>query len=164
MVLAEKDTLAYIKELQFLQREINFLEKSHATKQELSFKNTIELLRNSQDKLYGTLAQHGVTAEQMYKIITENNEKKLVSEVMKLQKEMDRIRKQLSNSELLPIQTQKLEKLHDRKNRSHVAKWDEIINSPNKKELISKVEQAQKQELAKEANVQDKKHELEFTR
>jgi len=45
--------------------------------------------------------------------------------------------------------------------QEHSDKWEEIINSPNKKAIIREIEQAQKEKLAKEAPEQEKTHELE---
>ncbi|MDR0373561.1 MAG: hypothetical protein LBI79_08435 [Nitrososphaerota archaeon] len=88
-----KDKLVYINELQFLQKQINFLE----TINHESCQKTIAILKTSQDKLYGALVKHGVTAEEMAKIITEDNDKKLVKNVIDLQKSKTSIESNLSN-------------------------------------------------------------------
>jgi len=162
MPLDEKDKRVYINELQFLQKEINFLQKFLETNKVPSLDKTIETLRTSQDKLYGALSYHGVTAEEVYKVIMENSDKKLVSEVIRLQNAKDKISKKLSDPQnLTPKQIQLLEKSLARKTEEHTAKWDEITNSPNKKELINKIEKMQKNQPAKEIPEPEKEHDLE---
>lgn len=63
----EQDKRAHIETLQALQKDINFLNK--AKKDNPSIEKTIETLRNSQDKLYAALSYHGVSAEEVHKVI-----------------------------------------------------------------------------------------------
>jgi hypothetical protein len=108
--LRDKDKYAFVDELQWLQREINLLREVYETHPEPSIENSIQLLKKSQDKIYGTLVKHGVTAEEVENII----------------------------------------------------KWKEIINSPDKKELIKQIEQEQRKTLQKSRR-RDKSRELEPT-
>jgi hypothetical protein len=69
MSWTDKDKRAHIETLHSLQKDINFLNK--AKKDNPSIEKTIETLRNSQDKLYSALAQHGITAEEVHRVIIE---------------------------------------------------------------------------------------------
>jgi hypothetical protein len=141
---------AYIGELQSMQKQIDFLKKSSGSTKEPSIEDAIDILRNSQDKLYSVLAQHGITAEDVYKVIMENNDKAIVKEIMQLQKSKDTIRKQLAEPALTPEKIQLLENRFALKAQQHTAKWDEIINSPDKDRIINKIEQAQIKQLQRE--------------
>ena len=141
---------AYIGELQGLQRQINFLKKSNETAREPSIENAIDILRNSQDKLYSALAQHGVTAEEVHRVIMENSDNAIVKEIMQLQGAKDRINNQLAQPNLSPEKRQFLEQRLNRATQQHTAKWDEIINSSDKDRIINKIEQAQIKQLEKE--------------
>lgn len=153
----------YITELQFLQREINFLQNLNETSREPSIENTIQLLKTSQNKLYAALVKHEVTAEEVHKIITENNEKKLVADIVKLQKSKESIEQQLSNSTLSAEKRQSQKKALTRKSQQYTDKWNEIINSPNKDELITKIEQTQTKSLQK-SRTHDRPRDPEHTR
>jgi len=155
---------AYIGELQGLQRQINFLQKSNETAREPSIENAIDILRNSQDKLYGALAQHGVTAEDVHRVIMENNDNAIVKEIMQLQKSKDTLKKQLAESKLTPDRAKALEKRLAQKTRQHADKWDEIINDPRKDEIINKIQQAQIKDLKKEERTRDQSREYDRTR
>jgi DNA-binding MurR/RpiR family transcriptional regulator len=140
----------YIGELQGLQRQINFLKKANEDAKEPSIENAIDILRNSQDKLYSALAQHGITAEDVHRVIIENNDNAVVKEVMRLQHAKNTLKKQLTDSKLTPEKRQLLETRLARKSQQHTAQWDEIINSPDKDRIINKIEQAQIKQLQKE--------------
>jgi len=124
---------AYIGELQGLQRQINFLKKSSGETKEPSIENAIDILRNSQDKLYSALAQHGVTAEEVHKVIIENSDQAIVKEIMRLQGTKNTINSQLAQPNLTPEKRQSLETRLTRTTQQHTAKWDEIINSPRQR-------------------------------
>jgi hypothetical protein len=140
--LDEKTKHAYIETLQSLQKNINFLQNANANNQNPSLEKTINTLRNSQNKLYGALVQHGVTPEETHKIIMENNDKQLVSKLMKLQSQKDKIEKQLADPNLSPKNRQTLEHSRDQTKQAHADKWNEIINSPRRAELIHMTEHA----------------------
>jgi len=156
----EKDKQTHVKTLQSLQMEINSLNK--IKEKYPSLEKTIEILRNSQDKLYSALAEHGVTAEEVYKVIMENNDKVLVKEVLQLQNARNAVKNQLMTPKLTPEKRQSLEKRLARATRKHADKWDEIINHPNRVNLINKIEQAQIKALQKEER--DKSHESDRSR
>jgi hypothetical protein len=161
--LDEKDKHTNIRTLQSLQRDINFYKK--ASEQNPSLEKIIDILRNSQTRLYEALAQHGITAEEVHKIIIENSDKELIAEIMKLQGIKNRISKQLESPDLSPEKIQTLEKSLIRTTQAHTDKWDEIINSPRKDDLIEKMEQAQLRQLEKQqARDRDKTREPERTR
>jgi len=165
MPLDEKDKHTHIKTLQSLQRDINFYKKSNENNQNPSLEKIIDILRNSQTRLYEALSQHGITAEEVHKIIIENSDKELINEIMRLQGMKDRINKQLEAPDLSPEKRQTLEKSFARTTQAHTDKWDEIINSPNKDDLIEKMEQAQLKQLEKQqARNRDKTREHERTR
>jgi len=151
----------YIGELQSMQRQINFLKKSSGETKEPSIEKTMDILRNSQDKLYSALAQHGITAEEVHRVIIENSDNAIVKEVMRLQHAKDTLKKQLTRSDLTPEQAKSLEARLARKSYQHTAKWDEIINSPDKDRIINKIEQAQIKALRKEERQRDKLREHE---
>lgn len=146
----EKDKRINIEMLQALQRDINFYKKVNENNQNPSLEKIIDTLRNSQDKLYGALSQHGITAEEVHKIILENSDKQIVAEIMKLQGARDKINNQLTDPNLSPEKCQSLEKSLTRTNQAHTNKWNEIINSPRKNELIEKMEQAIIKKLEKD--------------
>ncbi|MDR0461126.1 MAG: hypothetical protein LBH62_06825 [Nitrososphaerota archaeon] len=148
MSLDEKDQRTHIKTLQSLQRSINLYKQ--AAEQNPSLEKIIDKLRNSQDKLYSALAYHGVTAEQVHQIIMENSDKQLINEIMRLQSNKDKINKQLANSDLTPEKRRKLETALTRTTQAHKDKWSEIINSPDKNNLMTKLEQAQLKQLQKQ--------------
>jgi len=141
---------AYIGELQGLQRQINFLKKSNETTREPSIENAIDILRNSQDKLYSALAQHGVTAEEVHKVIIENSDQAIVKEIMRLQGTKNTINKHLAKPNLTPEKRQSLEARLNRTTQQHTEKWNEVINSPDKDRIINKIEQAQIKQLKRE--------------
>ena len=155
---------AYIGELQGLQRQINFLKKANETTREPSIESAIDILRNSQDKLYSALAQHGITAEDVHRVIIENNDNAIVKEIMRLQKAKDTLRKQLTRPKLTPDQTKSLEDRLARKTQQHADKWDEVINSPDKDRIINKIQQAQIKELHREERTRDKSHDRDRSR
>jgi hypothetical protein len=158
----DKDKRIYIGELQGLQRQINVWQKAYETSREPSIERTIDILRNSQDKLYGAFAQHGITAEDVYKIIMEKSDKKLVAEIMKLQNAKDTISKQLAESaNLTSVEIKTLKSYLDQKSQQHADKWDDIINNPNRKAIIKAIEQAQIKQLAKETREQEKTPDIE---
>ena len=148
--LDDKDKLTHVKTLQSLQRNINFYKK--AAEQNPSLEKIIDKLRNSQTKLYEALAQHGVTAEQVHQVIIENNDKQLINEIMRLQGNKDKINKQLAAPTLTPEKRRKLENFLVRSTQAHKEKWGEIINSPDKDCLMTKLEQAQLKQLQKQRN------------
>jgi cytosine/adenosine deaminase-related metal-dependent hydrolase len=160
--LDEKETRINIETLQSLQRNINFLNK--AAENNPSLEKTIEKLRNSQTQLYEALAQHGVTAEAVHQIIIENSDKQIVNEIMRLQAAKDKITKQLADPNLTPQKRQSLEKSFARTKQAHADRWQEIINSPRRAELIRMTEQAQIKQLARENRTRDRTHELDRTR
>ncbi|MDR0797514.1 MAG: hypothetical protein LBE70_02185 [Nitrososphaerota archaeon] len=161
MPLDEKNKQLYIKELQFLQKQINFLKNYGEVTNQKSFEKSIETLRNSQDKLYGALAYHGVTAEDVYRVIVENNDKQLVKEIMQLQNVKDKINKQLTASDLSFEKRQSLESTLAQAAQAHQDKWAEIINNPHKKTIIRGIEQDNKKKLRKETPEQTKTPDLE---
>ncbi|MCL2798654.1 MAG: hypothetical protein FWD58_11525 [Firmicutes bacterium] len=163
MPLDEKDKNTHITTLQTLQRDINFYKKVNENNQNPSLDKIIDILRNSQDQLYSALAQHGVTADEVHQIIQENSDKQLINEIMKLQGMKDRINKQLANPDLTPQKRQSLEKSFTRVTQAHTDKWDEIINSPRKDDLIEKMEQAQIKQLQKQ-QARDRDHDREPSR
>ena len=142
MSLKEKDKRVYIGELQSLQRQINFLQEANKTNLEPSIEKTMDILRNSQDMLYGALSSHGVTAEEVYRVIMENTDKELIREILNLQKNKTDIEKQLANPAISPQKRQFLEMALADKDQEYKEKWDEAINSPNKADLMPKLEQA----------------------
>jgi hypothetical protein len=145
--LDEKETRTHIETLQSLQRNINFLQK--AAKQNPSLEKTIDTLRNSQTQLYEALAQHGVTAEAVHQIIMEKSDKQIVTKIMRLQAAKDKIEKQLAAPDLTPQKRQSLEKSLTQTTQAHRDRWDEIINSPRRAELIRMTEQAITKKLEK---------------
>ena len=106
---------------------------------------------------------HGVTAEHIHQIIIENSDKKIVSEIMRLQGNKDKINKQLTAPALTPEKRQKLEKTLARTTQAHKEKWGEIINSPDKDHLMTKIEQAQLKQLQKQ-QARDHAHDHDRTR
>jgi superfamily I DNA and/or RNA helicase len=165
MTWSDKDKQrAYIGELQGLQRQINFLKKSNETTREPSIENAIDILRNSQDKLYSALAQHGITAEDVHRVIMENSDNAIVKEIMRLQKAKDTLKKQLAEPKLTPEKRQSLEDRLARKTQQHADKWDEVINDPRKDEIISKIQQSQIKELHKEERTREKSRDHDRTR
>ena len=162
----EKETRAYVNELLFLQREINFLQKAAQRNNMPSLEKTIDNLRNSQTQLYEALTQHGITAEAVHQIIMENSDKQLVNEIMRLQAAKDKINKQLAEPNLSPQKRQSREYSLIQTTQAHREKWDEIINNPRRTELIHKVEQAQIKQLQRETRTRDhdRTHTLDRTR
>jgi hypothetical protein len=152
--LDDKDKRTHINTLQSLQRDINFLRK-HAENNP-SLEKTIETLRNSQTQLYSALAQHGVTAEEVHNVITENADKALIDEIMRLQGVKDKINKQLEEPDLSPQKRQTLEHSLTRTKQAHADRWDEIINSPRRQELMRMTEQANEKQLQKEERDRDR--------
>jgi hypothetical protein len=152
---------AYIGELQGLQRQINFLKKADETSREPSIENAIDILRNSQDKLYSALAQHGITAEDVHRVIIENNDNAIVKEIMQLQRAKDTLKKQLTESRIAPEKRRSLEDRLIRAAQRHAAKWDEVIGSPDKDRIINQIEQAQIKALRKEERARDQSREHE---
>jgi hypothetical protein len=142
MVWTDEDTRIYVSELQFLQRQINHLQKLNKTNPEPSIDKTIENLRNSQDKLYGALAYHGITFEGVYKVVMENSDQALIKELLDLQRDKNRLQKQLANPKLPLEKWQRLQSCISFKLDQYAAKWHEIADSPNKDELMKKAEQA----------------------
>jgi hypothetical protein len=159
----DEDTRTHIKEIQYLQQKIVVLEKAHEATGEPSLEETIAILRNSQDKLYNSLASRGINAEDAYRIIMENDDRELVQSVIKLQKSIASIEKQLADPDISPQKRQSLENSQAQKSQQHKAKWDEIKSSPNKNDLMTKIEQIQEKEVTK-SREQDKTHEAERTR
>jgi len=153
----------YIGELQDLQRQINFLKKSDEISPEPSIEKAIDILRNSQDKLYSALAQYGVTAEDVHKVIIENSDKAIIKEIMQLQRAKDTIKKQLAESALTPEKSQLLEKRLNLATQNHTAAWNDVINSPDKDRIISQIEQAQIKQLRRE-QTRDRTREPERSR
>lgn len=154
----DKDKRVYIGELQNLQRQINSLKNANKSNPEPSIERTIDILRNSQDKLYSALSYHGVTAEEVHQVIIENSDKQIVSEIMKLQSNKDKINKQLAEPNLSPEKRQNLEADLAEVTQEHVEKWDGVIADPDKDRIIDKIEQAQLKALAKENRDHDKDH------
>lgn len=146
----EKETRAHVETLQSLQRNINFLNKVRENNP--SLEKTIEKLRNSQTQLYEALARHGVTAEAVHKVIMENSDKQIVTEIMRLQAAKDKTTKQLAAPDLTPQKRQSLERSFNRAKQAHADKWQEIINNPRRAELIRKTEQAITKKLEKSRN------------
>jgi hypothetical protein len=160
--LDDKEKRANIEILQSLQRDINFLKKS--AEQNPSLEKTIDVLRNSQDKLYSALSYHGVTAEHVHQVIIENSDKQIVDEIMKLQGDKDKINKQLADPALTPEKRRKLENNLIRKTHAHKAKWGEVIDSPDKDRLMTKIEQAQAKQLQQQQRTRDRDREPLRTR
>jgi hypothetical protein len=160
--LDEKETRTHVETLQSLQRNINFLNK--AKENNPSIEKTIDTLRNSQTQLYEALAQHGVTAEAVHQIIMEKSDKQIVAEIMKLQSIKDKIDKQLTDPNLTPEKRQTLEHTFARTKQAHADRWQEIINSPRRAELIRMTEQAQIKQLQRENRTRDRSHNLDRTR
>jgi len=150
MVWTEKDTRAYIAEIRFLQSKINSLQKFSETNPEPSIEQVITILRNSQDKLYNSLATHGITPEDAYRIISEAGDRQLVKDIIRLQTAKNDVEKQLAEPALSPEKRQFLEQSYAEISQTHKSAWDEVRNSPNRAELINKVEQAQTKELSKD--------------
>jgi hypothetical protein len=146
--LDEKDKHTHITTLQSLQRDINFLKKSSVNNP--SLERIIDTLRNSQTQLYEALAQHGVTAQAVHQIIQENSDKQLIAEIMKLQGMKDKITQQLADPSLTPQKRQSLERSFSRAKQAHADRWQEIINSPRRAELLRMIEQAQIKQLRKQ--------------
>ena len=144
----KKDIRTHVQTLQSLQRDINFLKK--ASGDNPSLEKTMDILRNSQDKLYGALAQHGVTSEDVYRVLMENGDKEIIKNIMRLQKNKDTLRQKLSEPKLSPDQTKSLEERLAQATQQHTAAWNEVINSPDKDRIINKIEQAQIKDLQKE--------------
>jgi hypothetical protein len=159
--LDEKETRAHVETLQSLQRNINFLKKS--AENNPSLEKTIEKLRNSQTQLYEALAQHGVTAEAVHQVIIENSDKQLVNEIMRLQAAKDKINKQLADPNLTPQKRQSLERSFARTKQTHADRWDELINSPRRAELIRLTEQAITKKLEK-SRIRDRTREYDRSR
>ncbi|MDR2203493.1 MAG: hypothetical protein LBE76_04210 [Nitrososphaerota archaeon] len=137
----DKDKFTHINELQFLQREINLLQKINTTAKTPSIEHTIDILRNSQDKLYSALVQHGITSEEVYRVIMENSDKALIKEILQLQSSKNTIETKLSNHNISDKKRLNLERSLALKSEQYTAKWDEIINHPNKDKLITQYEQ-----------------------
>jgi len=78
----KEDKRTHIKTIQSLQRDINSLKE--IAEKHPKFAKTIETLRNSQDKLCNSLIKHGITAEEVYKIIMENNDKTHAEEIIQI--------------------------------------------------------------------------------
>jgi len=78
----EKDKRTHIETIQSLQRDINSLKEIAEKHPQIA--KTIDILRNSQDKLCNSLIKHGITTEEVYKIITENNNKTHAEEIIQL--------------------------------------------------------------------------------
>jgi len=155
----EKDKHTHIETLQALQKNINSLNK--AKKDNPSLEKAIETLRNSQDKLYAALSYQGVSSEEVHKVIIENSDQAIVKEIMRLQGTKNTINKHLAEANLTPEKRQSLEAALSRATQRHTAKWDEIINSPDKDRIINKIEQAQIKALRKEERERDKSREHE---
>ncbi|MCL2797957.1 MAG: hypothetical protein FWD58_07890 [Firmicutes bacterium] len=143
MPLDDTDKRTCINELQFLQRQINLLSKVNNPNPEPSISRTVEIMQTSQNKLYGALVKNGVTAEEMHKIIMENNDKQLVKSIISLQKSKSALETKLANPDISPQKRQSFQKSLSEKEEKYAGKWNEIINSPNKDELITKIELAQ---------------------
>ena len=158
----EKDKRVNIETLQSLQRDINFL--SQVKENNPSLEKIIDTLRNSQTRLYEALAQHGVTAQEVHKIITENSDKQLINEIMKLQGIKNRIDKQLTNPALSPEKHQSLELTLTRTTQAHADKWQELINSPRRADLLRKIEQAQAKQLERQNRTHDRSPDHNRTR
>ncbi|MDR0470358.1 MAG: hypothetical protein LBH79_01365 [Nitrososphaerota archaeon] len=93
----------------------------------------------------------------------EPSDKKTVKQIMRLQKAKDKIRTQLTKPKLTPERTRKLDQRLERKTQQHADKWDEVINSPRKDEIISKIQQAQIKELNRQ-QARDKTRDHDRTR
>jgi hypothetical protein len=158
----EKDARAYISEIRFLQSKINSLQKFSETNQEPSIEQVITILRNSQDKLYNSLATHGITPEDAYRIITESGDRQLVKDIIMLQTAKNDAEKQLADPALSLEKRQLLEQSHAEIAQAHKSAWNEVRNSPNRAELINKVEQAQTKDLPKD-RTHDREHDPERT-
>jgi len=78
----KEDKRTHIKTIQSLQRDINSLKEIAEKYPKLA--KTIDILRNSQDKLCNLLIKHGITTEEVYKIIMENNDKTHAEEIIQL--------------------------------------------------------------------------------
>jgi hypothetical protein len=156
----EKDTRAYIAEIRFLQRKIDGLQKFSETNREPSIEQVITILRNSQDKLYNSLAAHGITPEDAYRIITESGDSQLVKDIVMLQTAKNDAEKQLADPNLSPEKRQFLEQSHAEISQVHKSALNEVRNSPNRAELINKVEQSQTKELSKD-HEHDREHDLD---
>jgi hypothetical protein len=159
----ERDTRTHINELQYLQRKINTLSRANAESPEPSIDRTIEIMRNSQDALYNSLSRHGITPEDAYRIIMENNDRELVESVIKLQKSRDTLERKLANPKLSPKKRQFLEKSLSQKNQQYTDKWNRIKSSPNKNDLIDQIEHTIEHQLTKSRN-RTKNHEPERSR
>ena len=82
---------------------------------------------------------------------------------MRLQAAKDKINKQLAAPDLSPQKRQTLEHSFTRTKQAHADRWDEIINSPRRAELIRLTEQAITKKLEK-SHTRDRNHELDRTR
>jgi heat shock protein HspQ len=158
-----EDTRAYVSELQFLQRQINLLQRANATSPEPTLEDTIDSLRNSQTKLYSALSQHGVTAEDVYKVIMENSDKALIAEILNLQKNKDSLSKKLANPAISPKSRQTLEFSLDQTSQQYKELWGEMVNSPNREELMNRLEAAMTKRLQKNRS-RDKTRDQDKTR
>jgi hypothetical protein len=162
MSWTEKDTRAYIAEIRFLQRKIDGLQKFSETNREPSIEQVITILRNSQDTLYNSLAAHGITPEDAYRIITESGDRQLVKDIVMLQTAKIDAEKQLADPALSPEKRQFLEQSHAEITLAHKDAWNEVRNSPNRAELINKVEQSQTKDLPKD-HEQERDHDPDRT-
>jgi hypothetical protein len=163
MAWTDKDKRLLITELQVTQRQINFLQKSNNANPDPSIENSIELLRNSQDNLYNALAYHGVTAEEVYRVIMENSDKFLIAEILNLQKIKTNLDKKLADPALSPKKRQILEVSLAQTSQQYKELWDEMTNSPNRADLMNRVETAMTKDMQK-ARAQDKNREPDRTR
>jgi|GEM_PF-1503791 len=162
MTLSNRDKRIHINELQFLQREINLLQVSYAKNPDPLIGKSISNLQAAQDKLYSSLARHGVTAQDIQKIISETNDKNLVKTIRDLQNAKRTTEKRLENPNLSPKHRQSLEHTLSQTLQQYSEKWRELTNHPNKSALMKQIEKAQIKAIQKEHNRdRDKSHEQE---
>jgi len=159
----DKDKRILVTELQVMQRQINFLQKSNAANPDPSIENSIDLLRNSQDKLYNALASRGITAEDVYKVIMENSDKALIAEILRLQKVKANINKKLANPKLTPQKREKWEMSFTQTSDQYRELWGEMTNRPNRADLMSRIETAMTKTLQK-SRARDKTRNHDRTR
>jgi len=150
MTLTDRDKRIHINELQFLQREINLLQNSYAKNPDTTIGKSILNLQNAQDKLYGSLVKNGVTAQDINKIIIENNDKNLIKTIRTLQNSKRTLEKRLENPNLFPKHRQSLEYTLSQTIQQYSDKWRELTNNPNKTALMKQIEQAQIRATQKE--------------
>ena len=124
---------------------------------------SIANLQNAQDKLYTSLVKHGVTAQDITRLIREANDKNLIKTIRELQNTKRAAEKRLENPKLSIKHRQALQHNLNQTTQAYAEKWRELTNHPNRADLMKQVEQAQIKAIQKEHD-RDKSHEQERTR